>query len=116
ESNPTLLLPSRTPMVFTLDGRSLVIQAARVGKQGARAGKPQLFLRSLDHPDDAKPIAGAEDAYVPFVSPNGKWVGFWSGNEIRKVPLEGGTAMKVCALNGAFGPFGAAWGRDDVIV
>ena len=34
-------LPTRTPIVFTPDGRSLIIQAAR-------AGKPQLFIRSLD--------------------------------------------------------------------
>jgi serine/threonine-protein kinase len=104
-----LALPTRTPMVFTPDGRSLIIQAAR-------AGKPQLFLRPLDS-GDARPIAGTDGALVPFVSPDGKWVGFWSAPEIRKVPIEGGSATPVCALApSTFGPYGAAWGAQDVIV
>ncbi len=101
-------LPTRTPMVFTPDGRSLIIQAAR-------AGKPQLFLRSLDRPD-ARPIAGTDDAHVPFVSPDGKWVGFSVANEIRKVPIEGGTPTTICPVSGNLGPIGAAWGARDVIV
>jgi serine/threonine protein kinase len=44
EDDPIASLPTRTPMVFTPDGRSLIIQAAR-------ANKPQLFLQSLDHLD-----------------------------------------------------------------
>jgi len=81
-------LPSRAPMVFTPDGRSLVIQAAR-------DGKPQLFLRSLDRPD-ARPIAGTEGARGPFVSPDGRWIGFWAGNDLKKVPIEGGAPTTVC--------------------
>lgn len=109
EDDAVGLTPTRTPMVFTPDGRSLIIQAAR-------AGKPQLYLRSLDRPD-ARPIAGTENARVPFVSPDGKWIAFWTANEIRKVPIEGGTATTVCAAGATpLGPFGAAWGAGDVIV
>ncbi len=108
EDDPFVSLPTRTPMVFMPDGRSLVIQAAR-------AGKPQLFLRSLDRPD-ARPLAGTDDARGPFVSPDGKWVGFWSADEIRKVPIEGGAATTICALKAPLGPSGAAWGADGVIV
>ncbi len=108
EDDAIVSLPTRTPMVFTPDGRSLIIQAAR-------AGKPQLFLRSLDRPD-ARPIAGTDDARVPFVSPDGKWVGFWTANEIRKVPIEGGAATTVCILKATLGPYGAAWSLGDVIV
>ena len=101
-------LPTRTPMVFTPDGKSLIIQAAR-------AGKPQLFLRSLDRPD-ARPIAGTENAHVPFVSPDGKWIGFWAANELKKVPIEGGAATAICPLSATLGPYGATWGTGDVIV
>ena len=101
-------LPTRTPMVFTPDGRSLILQAAR-------GGKPQLFLRSLDQPG-ARPIAGTDDARVPFVSPDGKWVGFWAGNELRKVPIEGGPPTTICRLEALLGPNGASWGARDVIV
>src|SRR5262249_38691179 len=108
EDDALVSLPTRTPMVFTPDGRSLVIQAAR-------AGKPQLFLRSLDRPE-AQPIAGTENARVPFVSPDGKWIGFSNGSELRKVPMAGGAATTICPLNAQLGPAGASWGKDDVIV
>jgi hypothetical protein len=108
EDDGLVSLPLHTPMVFTPDGRSLIIQAAR-------AGKPQLFLRSLDRPD-ARPIAGTDDGRVPFVSPDGKWVGFFASGEIRKVPIEGGEALTICSLNGRLGPDGAAWGVGDVIL
>ncbi len=108
EDDAVASLPTRTPMAFTPDGRSLIIQAAH-------AGRPQLFLRSLDHPD-ARPIAGTDNARVPFVSPDGKWVGFWSDNAIRKVPIEGGEVATVCPTKAVLGPHGAAWGAGDVIV
>jgi serine/threonine protein kinase/Tol biopolymer transport system component len=101
-------LPTRTPMVFTPDGKSLIIQAAR-------SGNPQLYIRSLDRPD-ARLIAGTDDARGPFVSPDGRWVGFWTANELKKVPLEGGLATTITALPAALGPFGASWGPNDVIV
>ena len=108
EDDAIVALPTRTPMVFTPDGRALVIQAAK-------AGKPQLFLRPLDRPD-LRPIAGTEDARAPFVSPDGKWIGFWTADELRKVPLEGGAATTICTTRGTLGPFGAVWGAGDVIV
>ncbi len=95
-------------MVFTPDGKSLIIQASR-------SGKPQLFIRPLDRPE-ARPIAGTDDARVPFVSPDGKWVGFWTANELKKVPIEGGTAITISALPAVLGPDGASWGPNDVIV
>jgi Tol biopolymer transport system component len=108
EDDSIVSLPLRTPVVFTPDGRSLVMQAAK-------AGKPQLFLRSLDRPE-AQPIAGTEDARVPFVSFDGKWVGFWAANELRKVPIEGGAPTAICSLKSVLGPQGAAWSRDNLIV
>jgi len=109
EDSPIAALPTRTPMVFTADGGALVIQLAR-------ANRPQLFIRPLDKPD-ARPIAGTDDAHVPFVSPDGKWIGFWAANELRKVPIEGGTAVTICPLpSGTLGPAGATWSVDDTIV
>ncbi|HEX5473514.1 MAG TPA: protein kinase [Vicinamibacterales bacterium] len=107
EDDFIMSLPTRTPMVFTPDGRALIIQAAR-------GGKPQLFIRRLDRPD-VRPIAGTEDAHVPFVSPDGKWLGFWAANEIRKVPIDGGTPTTICRLDAALGPYGASWGTRGLI-
>jgi serine/threonine-protein kinase len=105
---PPRSLPTRTPMVFTPDGRSLIIQAARAGQAAALPAS----ARTPGRP----PIVGTDGALVPFVSPDGKWVGFYSANEIKKLPLEGGTATSVCALKAPLGPYGAAWGAGDVIV
>jgi serine/threonine protein kinase/Tol biopolymer transport system component len=101
-------LPTRPPMVFAPDGRSLIIQAAR-------AGRPQLFIRPLDRPD-ARPIPGTEDAHGPFVSPDGKWIGFWAANELRKVPIEGGTPTVICSMRSPLGPYGVAWSADNMIL
>jgi Tol biopolymer transport system component len=103
-----LSLPTRTPMVFTPDGLALIIL-------GAHGGKTQLFLRRLDHPD-AQPIVGSEGAHVPFVSPDGRWVGFTADGVLQKVPIEGGTPTTICPLTVLLGPDGAAWGGNDVIV
>jgi Tol biopolymer transport system component len=108
EDDSLVSLPTRTPMVFTPDGRSLIILAAH-------AGRTRLFVRSLDRPD-ARPIAGSEDAHVPFVSPDGKWVGFTAARELRKVPIEGGTPTTICPIPTELGPDGAAWGPNDLIV
>src|SRR5205823_967614 len=101
EDNNLVSLPLHTPMVFTPDGRSLIIQAARA------PGQTQLLLRPLDRPE-ARPIAGTEGAQVPFVSPDGKWIGFWSANEIRKVPIDGGAPTTICPWSAA-APHGATW-------
>ncbi|CEF49025.1 unnamed protein product [uncultured bacterium] len=108
EDDALVHLPTRPPFVFTPDGRSLIIQVSH-------AGNIQLVLRALDRPD-ARPIAGTNGARAPFVSPDGKWVGFFAANEIRKVPIEGGTPTTICPLIAPLGPIGAAWGARDVIV
>jgi len=99
----------RTPLAFTPDGSSLVIRATT-----PNAGTPRLFLRPLDR-SDARPIEGTEGAWLPFVSPDGHWIGFWAAGEIKKVPIEGAAAATViCSLRGL--PHGASWGKGDVIV
>ena len=100
-------LPSRLPMVFTPDGGSLIMQ-------GAKAGKRQLFIRALDKPD-TRPIPGTENANSPFVSPDGKWIGFAVAGELRKVPLEGGTPTTIYT-SAAHSLYGMAWGPDESII
>ena len=101
-------LPSRTPMVFTPDGRSLILELAQNGKR-------QLFQRSLDQPG-ARPIAGTEGARGHFISPDGKWIGFWVANEMKKVSVGGGVPSTICATQATNGPYGSSWGAGDVIV
>ena len=80
---------------------------------GDGAHGPQLFVRSMDRLE-TRPIPGTRDAGHLFFSPDGAWVGFTAGNEIRKVLLAGGVPVAVCPLT--TNTTGASWGPDNTIV
>ena len=89
------------------DGRRL----AYVSGDGASG---QLYVRRLDA-FDAAPITGADDAYSPFFSPDGEWIGFaTSSGELKKVRLAAGAPVTVTTIAGDM--HGATWGPDDTIV
>ena len=92
-------------MTVSPDGNRFVYAAARYGVQ-------QLFLRFRDQSDPI-PIPDTEGAVHPFFSPDGKWVGFFAGDELKKIPISGGSAQTVTEA-GHYG--GSTWGPDDTIV
>ena len=99
--------PSRTTLALSSDGQYLVFVAERGGVE-------QLYIRRLSRDDEAVPIANTEGAVNPFVSPDGKWVGFWARGAIWKVPSAGGgPAQEICKT---LPIIGASWGSDDSIV
>jgi serine/threonine-protein kinase len=80
----------------------------------------RLYLRSLDRLD-AQPIRGTESSTTslsgpgrnPFFSPDGRWIGFWHEAQLKKVAIEGGPPVLLCA---AENPWGASWTIDNTIV
>ena len=50
----------------------------------------------------------------PFISPDGNWVGFFDGGALKKVAMNGGPAVTICAVSGP--ARGASWGPGDTIV
>jgi len=62
----------------------------------------QLFHRPLAAAE-ASILPGTEGALNSFFSPEGKWVGFWSGGELKKIPL----AKLACRLLRVDGSVGA---------
>jgi len=78
-------------------------------------GQGQLMVRPLDQLD-ARPLAGVANARAPFLSPDGRWIGFFTGTsgELKKVAIAGGTPVTLCRIVGS--PRGASWGPDDTIV
>ena len=71
-----------------------------------------LFRRAIDRVEP-EAIEGTEGAYNPFLSPDGRWVGFFAEGELRKVPLSGGAATRLAE---AANPRGGAWLEDGSIV
>src|ERR1700682_5699139 len=49
----------------------------------------------------------------PFFSPDGAWIGFGAGGQLKKVSVEGGAAVVLCDAPGLLG---ASWGDDQQIV
>jgi serine/threonine-protein kinase len=109
--NQTLGLSRSTPLGFAQpaialspDGSSLVYVADN-GKT------TQLFVRLMNE-FQARPIPGTENAFCPFFSPDGRWVGFFTKDKLKKVSLLGGEPEPLCD---ARNPRGASWGDDDTI-
>jgi len=75
------------------------------------SGTPRhLFTRRLDQPN-AVELPGTDNAVAPFFSPDGQWVGFFSG-KLNKISVEGGAVVPLADV-----PFtGASWGADGNIV
>ena len=72
---------------------------------------PQLYLRAMASPD-ARPIPGTDGATDPFFSPDGQWLGFFTGGKLKKVSVSGGASM---TLGDASAPQGASWGSQGMI-
>jgi serine/threonine-protein kinase len=53
---------------------------------------------------DAKPLPGTEGGFSPFFSPDGQWLGFFSGNKLMKIPSRGGAPVTICAFGGNASP------------
>ena len=94
------------PPALSADGYSLVYAANR-----------QLYLKARDQLE-AVPLRGTQEGppgpLMPFFSPDGQWVGYWtSDGYLKKVPVTGGPPVTVCE---ARIPSGASWGPDDTIL
>ena len=98
----TRLWTEKPPLAISPDGRTVVFSAVK-------DGLTRLFRRGLGS-EDAEPIDGTEDGSRPFFSPDGQWLGFIAGDQIRKVPLAGGTPLFISQVSPLMS--GAAWGED----
>jgi serine/threonine protein kinase/Tol biopolymer transport system component len=76
-------------------------------------GTSLLATRPLDQPK-VTVLAGTENAEQPFFSPDGRWIGFFAGDQLKKISVQGGAAVVLCAATAI--PRGAAWGEDGYII
>jgi Tol biopolymer transport system component/predicted Ser/Thr protein kinase len=75
-------------------------------------GKVRLHTRLLEQ-NQATALAGTENAFSPFFSPDGEWIGFFADDKLKKISVQGGAAVTLCD---APDPDGASWGDDGNIV
>jgi Tol biopolymer transport system component len=61
-----------------------------------------------------QPIPFTEDASDPFISPDGQWIGFFAGREMKRISLQGGPPKTICSA--PVDSRGASWGEDGTIV
>src|SRR5262245_32206513 len=103
------LLPgSGTLVAVSPDGHTLVYRARQNGVWRA-------YRRALEELQ-AQPIAGTENLdQSPFLSADGRWVGFAIRSDLMKVSLTGGRPVRVGELPSP-GPRGESWGSDNNIV
>jgi hypothetical protein len=77
-------------------------------------GSSVLVTRWLDDLTEVS-LTGTEHAENPFFSPDGRWVGYFDGSLLKRVPAQGGAAATIASLTETQS-FGASWGSDDDIV
>src|SRR5262245_31562486 len=92
-------------LAFAPDGTRLVYALAR-------GGRGQIFAHAMDRYESAA-LPGTEGGSLPFVSPDGQWVGFFAEGKLKKIPLAGGAVATLCD---AMDPEGGSWGDDGTIV
>ena len=82
------LREARTSIAVSPDGRFVAMAPMT-------QGTTQLWVRALDEAV-ARPLAGTEDAMVPFWSPDSQWIGFRAGGALKRVSVSGGTIQTIC--------------------
>ena len=100
---------------FTRTGRPVVAVSPN-GSRLVYVANRQLFFRAMDTLQSS-PIAGTdEDPSAPFFSPDGEWIGYWSGEEgqLKKIAVSGGAAVTLCDAGNPQGR--PVWGADETIV
>jgi serine/threonine-protein kinase len=115
--------PLFTSLAISPDGNTVIFS----GLASKDATQTQLYKRTLDQ-NLAMPMPGTADAYEPFFSPDGQWVGFFVGaprlgatSILKKAPISGGLPVTICDVPGTSygvwgGAGGASWASTDQIV
>ena len=82
-------------------------------------GTKRLYLHEL-HNNESRLLPGTKNAWRPFFSPDGQWIGFFIPGDpnkregtLAKVSIAGGVPFNLCD---AFPPVGGTWLDDGTIV
>ena len=108
---PVTQMRFSTDIAVSPDGRRVAFAAA------APNGRDAIWVRDLNAPT-ARLLPATESAspqsMFPAWSPDGRYIVFAAGGNLKKVDVMGGAAQTLTQLGGQLG--GATWNRDNVIV
>ena len=94
------------PPAITLDGSAIAFCAISPKERAS------IWVQSLGELS-ARKLEDTQGASFPFWSPDNKFVGFFAGGHLKKVPAAGGP---VTVLADTPNPRGGSWNRDNVII
>jgi len=85
---------------------------SRIAFIGRRDGSPRMFIRDLVT-GEHRTLDGTNGATFPFWSPDGRWIGFFSEEKLRKIPSRGGPVQILCDAHEGRG---GSWSSAGAIV
>jgi eukaryotic-like serine/threonine-protein kinase len=94
-----------TSFAISPDGRAIVLNG-----NGPRGG--QLWIRTLDS-TAVRPLPGTESGQFPFWSPDGKSIGFFVDNQLKRLDVDGGQPQRLASV---VTPAGGTWNSDGTIL
>ena len=100
------VLAAPSEMALSPDGATLALVAID------SSGTSHVFLRPLAS-QEARMLPGTDNAALPFWSPDGRQVGFFSSGKLRKIAIDGSTPEVLCEAPDARG---GSWSPRGVIV
>ena len=113
----SLITPAQQPLSFHGINTDIEISpdGTDVVYRSGNATQWQLLVRPLNG-TEARPLANATAGNRPFFSPDGQWIGFSGGAQLKKVHISGGPAVVLCRIAGAPSLRGSHWGPNDTVV
>jgi serine/threonine-protein kinase len=103
---PEAMVGLSTTVAISPDGRRIVYPAR------APDGRQQLAMRLLDQ-DKPVLLPGTEGGADAFFSPDGRWIGFFSG-QVKRILVQGGSTVTLGTPSDT--GYGASWFNEDGLI
>ena len=108
---PEMHVEVSTPNALVM-GFSLSPDGQSIAYSGRSERGPQIWIRELSS-GGVRAVKGTEGGEYPFWSPDGRQLGFFAGNRLKRISVDGGAAI---TLAPALTPAGGSWGPDGTIL
>ena len=109
-SRSSVVVPPSAPLRTSFWGRSIALSAD--GSRLVYTSAGGFAVRARDRLDVKLLDDLGTFAQGPFLSPDGSWVGYFDGADLKRVPIDGGSPTRIAGVGpGATGN----WGPDAIV-